>query len=234
MIKAAALLVTLALAGVLVMQWRDWPRPLSPVAVPGTEADAAADRGAVTGALPTTPGPSAAKETYAGVAERPLFRPQRKPAPPQAAEPPPETAVTPDGSLEGVDLNAILISPAVTSAWIKDPSAPELKRLRLGDEQAGWSVKEILADRVVFERQGERNELLLRDFAQAPVAPPTAPVPARPSPAGRPNPAAPQRQPPAVREPQRAQAPGADQRVAPPSPPQLRPNVRRPLPQRPQ
>ncbi len=146
-----ALLVILALAGVLVMQWRDWPRPLSPVGPPRAEQGAAADPGAATDDSRATPAPPEAKETYASVAERPLFRPQRKPEPP-AAEPEPQPEATPDGTLDGLDLSAVLIFPGVTSAWITDPGTPQLKRLRLGDEQAGWSVKAILADRVVFER----------------------------------------------------------------------------------
>ncbi len=236
MIKAAALLVVLALAGILVLQWRDWPRPLSPVGPPRSDQGAAADPGAAADASLTTPAPPEAKETYASVAERPLFRPQRKPEPPPAAEPTPEPEAVQDGTLEGLDLSAVLISPGATSAWITDPSAPQIKRLRLGDEQAGWSVKAILADRVVFERQGETNELLLRDFSQTPASPPAAPapVPVRPNPAGRPNPAAPGQLKPPSREPQRKQAAGADQRVAPPKPPQPRPNGRRPAPQRPQ
>ncbi len=228
MIRGLLLGVTLALAGLLVWQWLDWPRTLPAVATRGPGSDGAGSSGDPQTAQVPTLAPTEPKETYASVAERPLFRPQRKPEPPPSAEPATETAPEEAGSLEGADLSAVLISPGVTLAWIKDPSAPDLKRLRLGDDHAGWSVKDIRADRVVFERQGETNELILRDFAQ-PSSPPAAPVPARPSPAA-------QRLPP-PREPQRAQAPGGDQRVAPPQasqPPQLRPNVRRPPPQRPQ
>ncbi|WP_295390139.1 hypothetical protein [uncultured Thiodictyon sp.] len=245
MIKAALFAVSLALTGVLLMQWRDWPRPLSPVVPPGAAQGAAAGADPTAG-LPTAPALPESKEAYAGIAERPLFRPQRKPAPPPSAEPPPATVET--GSLDGLDLTAVLISPEVTSAWIKDPSDPALKRLRLGDEQAGWSVKAILADRLVFERQGETHELLLLNFAAGQPAPPgaappgpppatahpTSPtrpgIPVRPGVPVRPVPGA--LRPPGIagRGPQRTPMPGANPPGAPPSSllPQPRPNAPRP------
>ena len=238
--------MSLALTGVLVMQWRDWPRPLSPVVPPGAAQGAAAGADQTAG-LPTTPALLERKEAYAGIAERPLFRPQRQPAPPPSAEPPPPATVE-TGSLDGLDLTAILISPEVTSAWIKDPSDPAPKRLRLGDEQAGWSVKAILADRLVFERQGETHELLLLNFSAGQPAPPGAappgapPATARPTPPTRPGipvrPGVPVRpvpgamRPPGIagRGPQRTPTPGANSPGAPPSPlpPQPRLNAPRP------
>ena len=53
-----------------------------------------------------------------------------------------------------MDVSAVIITPAVVSAWIRDPKAPDLKRVRLGDDLEGWSVKDIQSDRVVLERQG--------------------------------------------------------------------------------
>jgi len=233
-IRSGLLLVTMILAGLLVIQWWQWPPPLPPL--DGEPPDTAAVNGPddpASGPLDQLALPDS-KEAFASVVERPLFRPQRKPPDPQPAEPAPEAASAEETSLEGADLTAVLISPAITMAWIKDPSAPDLKRLRLGDEHAGWSVKGILADRVVLERQGETNELLLRDFVQTQTPPPAVPVPAAPNPAARQNPAA-QRPPrPSQRVPQNAAAPGGDQRVVPPRAPQPRPNVPRPTPQRPQ
>ena len=190
MIRWGLLLLTLALAGVLIMQWRDWPRPLPTTPMASVQPDAAsADTGAAAGSPTARLAPPESKETFASVAERPLFRPQRKPPDPPSAESPAEPVAEEAGSLEGIDLSAVLISPGVTVAWIKDPNAPDLKRLRLGDEHAGWAVKDILPDRLVMERQGETNELLLRDFSQAQAAPPAAPAPAAQNPAVRPNPA---------------------------------------------
>ena len=58
--------------------------------------------------------------------------------------------------LARLDLNAVLITPTASSAWVWDPSKKELVRLRPGDDLEGWSVQEILSDRVLLERQGER------------------------------------------------------------------------------
>ena len=86
-----------------------------------------------------------------------------------------------------MDLSAVVITGGVTSAWVKPPGSGDLIRLRLGDDLEGWSVKEIQPDRLVLERQGERDELPLRDFAAAPPAmPPTPPPRARdPTPSAR-------------------------------------------------
>lgn len=226
MIRAVLLALTLVLTGLLVMQWRHWPPPLPSDQSERRDGAAVPEPGEPANGAATRLAPPEAKETFASIAERPLFRPQRKPPEPPSAEPSGPVS-TEAGSLEGIDLSAVLIAPGVTMAWIKDPSAPDLKRLRPGDEHAGWSVQSILADRVVMERQGETNELILRDFSKTQTTPPAAPGPAAPKPAVR-QPQSPQR------APQGGQPPGADQRVAPPRPPQQKPNARRPIPQRPQ
>jgi general secretion pathway protein N len=114
---------------------------------------------------------------------------------------------------------------------VKDPSAASLKRLRLGDEHAGWSVKDILPDRLVLERQGETNELLLRDFSKAQPAPGTGPAPAAQNPPARPPPAG-QAQPPRRPLPP-GQVPSGKPQVVPPRPPTPRPNAPRPPLQQP-
>lgn len=240
MIRAVALLLVLALAGILVRQWHDWPRPLDPALRPDPATTTVEDTAPAT--LPPMTDPPEAKETYAAVTERTLFRPQRKPEPPQPTEPEPEPAADTDGTLEGLDLSAVLIAPGKEIAWIKDPSAEQLKPLRLGDDQAGWSVKTILPDRVVFERRGETNELILQDFS-GPLPPPpvAAPPPPRPNPpAARPGqPPAPKptaaQQPktPPTGTPQHRSGPGAGPRSPTPTPPRMRPNVRKPTPPQP-
>lgn len=245
MIRGVLAAVTLALAGTLFMQWRDWPRSWSTDVTPGPTPVETAGAGQQDGSLPATATHSEAKETYASVSERPLFRPQRKPEPPQSEQPEKPPVAEKDGSLEGLDLSAVVISSRVTSAWIKDPNKPELTRLRVGDEQAGWSVKSILADRIIFERQGETNQLILLDFTKPPPSSGNPPTPARPTPA-RPTQTRPAPTPPTPARPEgalrkapipprgspNAQPPGGLQRGVPPIPPQPRPNVPKP-PQQP-
>ena len=245
MIRGVLAAVTLALAGTLFMQWRDWPRSWSTDVTPGPTPVETAGAGQQDGSLPAIATHSEAKETYASVSERPLFRPQRKPEPPQSEQPEKPPVAEKDGSLEGLDLSAVVISSRVTSAWIKDPNKPELTRLRVGDEQAGWSVKSILADRIIFERQGETNQLILLDFTKPPPSSGNPPTPARPTPA-RPTQTRPAPTPPTPARPEgalrkapipprgspNAPPPGGLHRGVPPIPPQPRPNVPKP-PQQP-
>jgi hypothetical protein len=214
-IRLALALTAMLLAGVLAYQWSGWPPP-----PPSEGVDGGMGPGGGNG-LDSTEDPLARltppedREAYASVTERPLFRPQRKPAEaePEAPEPAPETQPAVD--LAGLDLSAVVITPAVVSAWVRDNKGQELKRVRLGDELEGWAVKDILSDRLVLERQGERNELVLRDFTQTP--PPVAPPPrARPTPAAQRMPQRPTQRPPL--RPKTIQPPGQDPGLATPEP----------------
>jgi hypothetical protein len=227
-IRVALALMGVGLGALLAFQWRDWPPPppgSQPVgdvpAVPGGAARPEPDPLARL----TPPEP---REELAAVTDRPLFRPQRKPPEPEEQEP--EAAPEPEEAtdLAGFDLSAVVLTPGVTSAWVKTPGGMGLERLRLGDDLAGWAVKEIQADRLVLERQGERNELILRDFSQSPAATPQPPRVVRPG-----------QSPPRADDPRMARPPRppGSERVAPPRPPprppQATPNGRRPLPQPP-
>lgn len=114
--------------------------------------------------------------------DRPLFRPERRPAEPSEDEAEPTVTEDTETSLVGMDLSAVIITPTLVSAWIRDPSEPRLRRLRIGDDLAGWSVQEILPDRVMLERQGELNTLILREFTGETNAVPAPAMPQRPIP----------------------------------------------------
>ncbi|EGV31319.1 hypothetical protein ThidrDRAFT_2185 [Thiorhodococcus drewsii AZ1] len=173
------------LLAVLALQWKSWP-PTAPVAKVG---DGSSQPAQPSSTDPSQPNPLEKlksledKDTYANVLERPLFRPDRRPLPPE--EDVPDEPSTPDNAVEldTVDLTAVLISPALVSAWIRDPAQPKLVRLRIGDEYSGWSVQQIQEDRVLMERQGEEHALRLRDYSKAsPTAPARVPSKQRPSP----------------------------------------------------
>ncbi|MFD2112795.1 hypothetical protein [Thiorhodococcus fuscus] len=190
MTKLIPSILLFLLLAVLALQWKSWP-PTAPLAKVGD--------GSGQSAQPSSTGPSQPipleqlksledKDTYASVLERPLFRPDRRPLPPEDEAP--EQPSTPEtvAELDKVDLTAVLISPAVVSAWIRDPGQPKLVRLRIGDEYSGWSVQQIQEDRVLMERQGEEHALILRDYSKAP---PTAPARVPPKQRPRPDRAAP-------------------------------------------
>ncbi|WP_462329595.1 hypothetical protein [Thiohalocapsa halophila] len=177
--KPILLVLSLLLAGVLTWQWRGWGPEAGLTAPPPAPADAVG--GVEVG--PTDVDPMALepppKEAYASVTERPLFLPERRP-PPDEPEDGPVIEDEPLPELDGVDLTAVVITPAVVSAWVRATDANELKRLRLGEDFQGWTVKTIEPARLVLERQGETNELPLRDYANAPPQiPPTRLPPSR-------------------------------------------------------
>ncbi|MCG6941195.1 MAG: hypothetical protein LJE69_08085 [Thiohalocapsa sp.] len=171
--KSMLLSLALLLGLVLVVQWRGWSGDASLPAPPDAPAKAAAREDTAAAELRGVPLEPPPKEDYASVVERPLFLPDRRPPPPEETGEQ-EGEEEPVTELDGVDLTAVVITPDVVSAWVRSPDDNELKRLRLGDEFAGWTVKGIAPDELVLERQGETNRLLLRDYENAP--PPIPPT----------------------------------------------------------
>jgi hypothetical protein len=170
----------LGLVFLLVFQWKDWPPGPSPA---GLEPSAPST---AEGAVVNEPDPAALlmppdpKDAYTSVTDRPLFRPERRPE--EDVDPEAQATAEPDAatSLEGMNLSAVIITPTLVSAWIQDPNEPRLRRLRIGDDLDGWSVQTILPDRVLLERQGERDALILRDYGKTPSPAVPMPVPRRP------------------------------------------------------
>ena len=167
------------LFGFLILLWKDWPPPLSQAGFNGESAGAAS---AQTGSAPDPLArlkPPPERDAFASVIERPIFRPDRKPEPAPDEE---QTApATPESNaqLDSMDLTGVLNTPSIISAWVKDPAQPKLRRVRIGDDFEGWSVREILEDRVLLERQGDEYALILRDYSKESPAAAPAPVPRR-------------------------------------------------------
>jgi general secretion pathway protein N len=187
MIRWVLAVIALGLGGLLYLQWSDWPPPavLPPAPAATGETQAAAEPEPLVGLNPLED-----MEEYAAIKDRPLFRPDRRPRveePEDAtAEAPPEEAA----KLDGMDLAGVLLSPAGSMAWVRDPSQPAPVRVRTGEVLAGWTVTDIKADRLVLERQGATDTLPLRTFhapwASPPPPPPPAPQAAKQSPPGKP------------------------------------------------
>jgi hypothetical protein len=175
MIKVLLAALVLGLGGLLYWQWTDWPLP-PPRQVAGLLPPDAP--------VTTSPDPLAGlapaedREEYAAIEDRPLFRPDRRP---QAQEPTDVVEAPPavETDLAGFDLTGVIISPAMTTAWVKDQNQQIPVRVRPGESLAGWTVKDILGDRLVVERQGKSDTLYLRDF-RVPVGPGMTPPPVTP------------------------------------------------------
>ncbi|WP_213379913.1 hypothetical protein [Allochromatium tepidum] len=190
MMKQTPLLVALVLLGILASQWIGWPPE-----APSSEASGETG-GAQPVASPAQPDlltqieTQEARDHYVSITERPLFRPDRRPEPPVDEQPGPEVAQE-SADLSVFDLNAVLITPDIVSAWVRDPAQPKLRRLRIGDDLQGWAVLDIQEDRVLLERQGQQDALILRDYSKA--APASAPSPPARKALPRPPPRAPVR-----------------------------------------
>jgi general secretion pathway protein N len=177
--KLLLAVVALTLGGVLALQWRGWEPE---TALPETLAEPAATRPAGTDE-PTesrvTDTASPGREEYTAVVERPLFLPTRRP-PPEEEEPEPEPEPEQLTELDGVDLAAVIITPDQVTAWLRPPGAQKAEKLGIGEEFLGWKIKTIEPALVVLERQGDINEIPLRDFDNAPSPiPPTRLAPRR-------------------------------------------------------
>jgi len=163
------LLVLIVFAVVLFLQWQDWP----PEVPDGPELSPDQLPQVINSSAPPLPPPIPPREDYASIAERPLFLPDRRPPP---DEPQDNNDLVPEAltELAGTDLNAVVITPLAVSAWLRRPNSRELVRVRLGDDFDGWTVTGIEPDRLLLERQGETDELILRDYQNAPPQiPPT-------------------------------------------------------------
>jgi len=171
-LRASLALLAFALAAVLLWEWWGWPPSLpdshtgQPAKLPSDLSSRPAEEVADVFAPPRE------KEEYAVVTERPLFLPDRRPP---SEEPDEDESTEPDvpSDLAKLDLNAVLITPSSSTAWIRDPEKKELIRLQPGDKLSGWAVHEILSDRILLERQGSKDTLVLRDYKNMP--PPTPP-----------------------------------------------------------
>jgi len=195
-LRASIALLAFALAALLIWQWWDWPRPLFEPSAQGQASSRAK--------VPTQSSkdrselfaPLGEKEEYAAVTERPLFLPNRRP-PSEEPEGDTQEELEAPSDLARLDLNAILITPSESSAWIRDPTKKGLVRVRLGDELSGWSVQEIRSDRILLKRQGEKDTLVLRDYKNMP--PPTPSKKKRAAPKPRQSPTAAGKPPPSSR-----------------------------------
>jgi hypothetical protein len=169
--------LALVLGTLLAIQWQSWAPNAALPPPPVPQPAAAGDGGQAADPLDPFALEPPPKSEYASVVERPLFLPERRPPPDEPEEEP--VAEEPMTELDGVDLTAVVITPAVVSAWVSGPQSKEVKRLRLGDDYLGWTVKTIEPARLVLERQGETDELPLRDYTNAPARIPPTRLPPR-------------------------------------------------------
>ena len=167
------------LAAALLFEWYAWrPSDTYRLAGPGEQPSSVPSDVLPRATVAEIPDP----DHYAVVAERPLFVEDRRPlgadAPAEAA-PPAEPEARPE-----YDLSAVVMTPAGRTALLLKSGAQALERVVEGDTLEGWTLSQIRDDRVILERQGEKNTIMLRDFSEKQSPPPPRPgaakVPPRP------------------------------------------------------
>jgi hypothetical protein len=104
--------------------------------------------------------------SFAEVVNRPLFSQTRRPAP-KALAPGNEQSLP-------YTLVGVVITAHERHALIAHGTPPRLERLTEGQDLEGWTIEQILADRLVFGRDGARIEVKAKD-------PPSQPGPPRPA-----------------------------------------------------
>jgi hypothetical protein len=106
-------------------------------------------------------------EHFSETVTRPLFMSTRRPPEPGAP-----TAATPERAttvLPALEVSGIVISPRERLALLARGRSSEVIRVFEGELVEGWVVRSILPDRVILERDGRQQELMLKD--KAPRAP---------------------------------------------------------------
>lgn len=98
-------------------------------------------------------------DAFSEVIERPLFRPDRRPAPVVV------DAAKADGtSRQGYALLGVVIDDDMRMALLRPKGAKRTLRILEGQQIDGWTVEDVRPDRVVMRRGGVSEEVRLRDL----------------------------------------------------------------------
>ncbi len=159
--KVMLVLLGSALAVLLYLQWGPMAVGLPAMSVAGPAVPAANKENE--GAKATFRIPLGDIADYAGITERPLFSPDRRP-PPQEPEPVRPAAVA--KPLKGLDLMAIMITPRRSVALVREAGTGESERLLPGDKIRGWTVKSVEKGRLRLVSGSKTGVLELREFPE--------------------------------------------------------------------
>lgn len=100
-------------------------------------------------------------DEFSEIAERTLFNATRRPI-----ETPPAAVKVQVISPSNFSLIGILISDGERMALIRRGGAGDYLRVRVGQQVDGWSINNIVPDRVVIKKGNIEEELILKDRAQ--------------------------------------------------------------------
>ncbi len=148
-LQTAGFIAVVAVLGLLTVLW--WTMPLRAV-LPQTTAY-----------TPVSPPQFALAEAgdYAALADRPLFRPTRRPRPRTPEEP--VTAPRPESTPARLfTLKATMSGEGAGVAALQDTRTSRIIRVRQGAKIEGWTLEQVSPASVTFERDGRRIPLRLK------------------------------------------------------------------------
>jgi hypothetical protein len=143
-------LACLALGLILIVELA-YPRLLIPAAQPARKVSLPAG---LSWHAPEPP----SLEDFPDAVARPLYSPTRSPGAGSQTQTAHEDGDAAPGALS---LAGIVTSGKVRLAIFRVPGQPGSLRLREGSDIGGWSIQQILADRVILTRGGQSQEMLL-------------------------------------------------------------------------
>jgi hypothetical protein len=141
-LAGALAVLAVGLASLVALEWSAPP--------PALAGEAPASSGAAKTAESAPALTLAPLSTFSAVTDRPLFSPDRRPAP--AAS---ETL----GAWSALVLAGIVVTPASREALIAHGNPAKIVHLQEGQSVDGWTVRSIAADRVVVANGGEQHEM---------------------------------------------------------------------------
>jgi hypothetical protein len=97
---------------------------------------------------------------------RPLFSPDRRP--PEPTPPTRPAVATTAGGPPTLNLSAVVLTDGDRVALVEDVGRGQLRRLREGEEIAGWWVESVESEAVVLARGQARHRIALRRYQAAP------------------------------------------------------------------
>ena len=109
--------------------------------------------------------------SYEVIAQRPLFSDTRRPAVAEESEESAPEVVT--EGVEGLDLNAVIITTDETVALVRDAKTGDTRRVQTGQEVRGWTVEDIDPGSLRLKLGDKTATIVLREFGpSAPAQPP--------------------------------------------------------------
>lgn len=143
------------LAGILLIEWMMLGSDEDPSKTSINSSEHTMD----TATLPEIKFVDKAPEMYADMVERPLFIDGRRPVVESEDEPVSEVA----GKIEDITLMGVYTQDDQSVALVKvQDDNEQYAKKKLGDEISGWLLQRIEKDRVILERDGDEQTLLLR------------------------------------------------------------------------